>query len=146
MFGDLTYTVCGTPEYIAPEVIRNEGHNKNIDWWSLGVLLYEMYTGETPFNQQPLQEIFTKLKSPKKLSLSKLKGASPEFISLVEGLLTKDSEKRLGAANDAMDLVKHPFFTGLPWEVVANRKLTPPFKPALRSAEDTRMFDTYYLS
>jgi serine/threonine protein kinase len=83
----LTYSVCGTPEYVAPEILTKKGHNKNIDWWSLGIILFEMYTGSTPNSGNTVPEIIKKLTSSEETKLDKLSGCSPQFLNLVSGLL-----------------------------------------------------------
>ncbi len=73
----LTYSVCGTPEYVAPEILTKRGHNKNIDWWSLGIILFEMYTGSTPASGKTVQEIIKVLNNKENINLEKLEGCTP---------------------------------------------------------------------
>ncbi len=73
----LTYSVCGTPEYVAPEILTKRGHNKNIDWWSFGIILFEMYTGSTPASGKTVQEIIKVLNNKENINLEKLEGCTP---------------------------------------------------------------------
>ena len=80
---DLAYTSCGTPEYVAPEVLNPSGHNHMIDWWSFGILLFEVYVGVTPFRNQTVQKILKKLTSPEPIDLQMMHRAPTRFQSLI---------------------------------------------------------------
>jgi len=108
--------MCGTPEYIAPEIVRGEGHNKGSDWWAFGILLHEMMTGQTPFHQWPVQEILKFLKSPADIKIKQNNG-SDNLRDLIKQLLNKSAGERL--QDD--DVFMHPFFDGVDWEQVFNR-------------------------
>lgn len=141
----LAKTKCGTPEYIAPEVIRDDGHGKNIDWWALGIILYEAYTGETPFENHPSNQIFDELRSKNPINLNTLIGSSPEFLNLVGGMLNKNQDLRLGAKG-LKDFLGHKFFEGVDWEKMMTKKIKPTLVPKLKSDLDTRMFNPKLLN
>jgi serine/threonine protein kinase len=140
---DLTYSVCGTPEYVAPEILSQTGHNHSVDWWSFGILLYEMYTGETPFAGKSQKDMLKCIHSEERVSLAALRKCSHEFRLLIRQLLIKKPFKRLGFENDAEEVMKHSFFNGLDWEQAEKRLLQAPFKPELKSPLDTRMFEKF---
>lgn len=129
----------GTMEYMAPEVIAGRGHGKAVDWWSIGVLLYEMLCGVPPFRAKSrpgLQKLITsaKLKMPNYLS--------SEASSLLKGLLTKEASKRLGfGPTGSADVVKHAFFKGVDWKKLQMRDVPSPFKPTIRSIDSVENFD-----
>jgi serine/threonine protein kinase len=105
------------------------------------MLLYEMYTGHTLFEGLSIAEIFKVLRSSEELDLHKLNKASSRFRSLVKMLLSKDPQERLGALDDANELMRHQFFTDTDWEKVQSKEVEPIMKPSLKSTYDTRMFD-----
>jgi serine/threonine protein kinase len=134
----LTWTLCGTPQYIAPEFITGKGHGKAADWWSLGVLTYEMLAGTRPFVDSNVRRLYRKVVEEDVVFPSSM---LEDARSLIDGLLTKDQSRRLGAsAGDAEDVMGHRWFGSVDWGKVIQKQCEPPFVPRARSPHDTRLF------
>lgn len=104
---------CGTPEYLAPEMVKQEGHDKTVDWWALGILIYEMTIGVTPFFSKSRMALINNIKKEDVIFPDKTKykiDYSDEFVDVVLQLLTKDKSKRLGAKGDIEEILEHPYF------------------------------------
>ena len=139
--GARTYTLCGTPEYIAPEVLLNKGHGKPVDWWCLGILIYEMIVGQPPFCDEDPMGIYQKILAGK---VYFPKYFDKDAKSLVKHLLTADLSKRYGNLNNgAADIKEHRWFTDFSWSDLLERKLVAPIKPAVKGDTDTTNFDDY---
>lgn len=140
-----TNTFCGTTEYLAPEVLLDDkGYTKMVDFWSLGVLIFEMCCGWSPFyaedNQQMYKNIaFGKVRFPKD-------ALSPEGRDFVKGLLNRNPKHRLGATHDAPELMAHPFFKDIDWDMLKKKQIPPPYKPHVSSDDDTSNFDPEFTS
>ncbi|KAK9116976.1 hypothetical protein Sjap_015923 [Stephania japonica] len=132
-------SMCGTTEYMAPEILLSKGHNKEADWWSVGILLYEMLSGQPPFthaNRKKLQEriIKEKIKLPPFLT--------SEAHSLLKGLLQKEPDRRLGSGHNGSDEIKkHKWFKSINWKKLEARELQPKFKPDVSGSDCTANFD-----
>jgi len=138
---DTTNTFCGTPEYLAPEILTAQGYNKCIDWWTLGVLLYEMLSGLPPFYDEVTDRMYEKILQDPLVFGPEI---GSEARSILTGLLTRDPSRRLGV-NGAEEIKKHPFFGNhLDFKKLLEKKIQPPFKPSVASPVDVSNFDTVF--
>lgn len=135
---------CGTPEYLAPEILNRQGHGRAVDWWSLGALLYEMLTGLPPFYCRDREKLFEKIR---KGTLEYPKYLSPRAQQLLRGLLTKDPRNRLGSGpNDANDIKSQAFFSEVNWDMLMKGDVAPPWDPQINGSLDTSQFDHEFTS
>lgn len=139
-----TNSMVGTVEYMAPEVLTGKGHGKPADWWSLGIIITEMLTGEVPFKARSKAHLQKTILSQK----LRLPGfLSQHAHSLLKALLNKDAAKRLGSAEGAAELRRHPFFKPINWKALEERRVPSPFRPAIQNGQRcTSNFDEEYTS
>jgi protein-serine/threonine kinase len=136
-------SMCGTPEYLAPEILDKRGHGKAVDWYSLGALTYEMLTGLPPYYTRDREKLFDRIRRGE---LQYPSYVTPIAVNLLKSMLTRDPNKRLGGGTDDMEEVKKdPFWTGLDFVALYNKQIPTPFTPTVGNAGDAKYVDKEFL-
>lgn len=132
-------SLCGTAEYLSPEILQRQGHGKATDWWSFGAIIYEMLVGLPPFYSKDRDKLYQNIKyGDPKMDYEFL---SPEARDLCSRLLIKNPLERLGAGEqDAEEIKCHPWFECIDWKKIESKQLAPPYKPQLDNASDVKHF------
>ena len=147
--GDTTCTFCGTPNYIAPEILRGEEYDYSVDWWALGVLMFEMLAGRSPFDvvggaenpDQNTEDYLFQVILEKTIRIPR--SLSVKAASILKGFLNKNPVERLGCHPQTgfSDIMSHPFYRSINWEQLEQKQIKPPYKPELKSDRDLEHFD-----
>lgn len=160
-YSSTTSTFCGTPEFMAPEVILclpnsyqqptnhpqillDKKYGRAVDWWAFGVLIYQMLLQQSPFRGEDEDEIYDAILADEPLYPIHMPRDS---VSILQKLLTREPELRLGSGpTDAQEIMSHSFFRNINWDDVRDKKVPPPFMPTIKSATDTSNFDSEFTS
>ncbi|KAI9245982.1 kinase-like domain-containing protein [Sporodiniella umbellata] len=138
-YESITGTFCGTPEFMAPEILLEQKYGRAVDWWAFGVLVYEMLLGQSPFRGEDEDEIFDAILEDEILYPVNM---SRDSVSICQRLLTRESKKRLGTGpSDAAEIKEHPFFYGVNWDDMLAKRVPPPYCPTTNGPLDISNFD-----
>lgn len=138
-YGSTTSTFCGTPEFMAPEILLEQRYGRAVDWWAFGVLMYEMLLGQSPFRGDDEDEIFDAILEDEPLYPITM---PRDAVSILQKLLTRDPARRLGSGKgDAEEIKRHPFFKDVNFDDVLNKRIPPPYFPTINGSADTSNFD-----
>ncbi|KAF8270816.1 hypothetical protein EI94DRAFT_1797758 [Lactarius quietus] len=137
--GSTTGTFCGTPEFMAPEILLEQRYGRAVDWWAFGVLTYEMLLGQSPFRGDDEDEIFDAILEDEPLYPITM---PRDAVSILQKLLTRDPARRLGSGKgDAEEIKRHPFFKDVSFDDIFNKRIPPPYFPTINGSADTSNFD-----
>ena len=129
-----TYSIIGTPDYLAPEILDRKAYDKNVDWWSFGILTFELIVGIVPFYSSSNMEMYQKIKTQRLMFPSWVTNECKDMITL---LLNRNAKERLGADNDVADIRKHAWFESIDWIKLLKKEIKPPYHPGMQNREDS---------
>lgn len=143
-YGSTTSTFCGTPEFMAPEILLDKKYGRAVDWWAFGVLIYQMLLQQSPFRGEDEDEIYDAILADEPLYPIHMPRDS---VSILQKLLTREPELRLGSGpGDAQEVMSHAFFKGINWDDIYHKRVPAPFKPSIKNEKDTSNFDQEFTS